>query len=122
MRFKTDDFQYVKRISEHVYLICEARYAECKYLVCIGTVDVEDYIKDGLSDVETTINAYYGSISEFKNQYSDVETREQILAEMIFEETPYYETDYALVETEDEDVIEKRLKELMHEYDTIETN
>lgn len=96
---KTDDLQYVRKIEQGVYHIAEARYAEDKYLICNGTVTIGDYLDDtGNYDKEckSLICSFYSSVEAFCDNYKDIEVREWILAEMIFEERPYYETDWSI--------------------------
>lgn len=108
--FQTDDLQYLKMLEKYMYHIIEARYAEDKYLICRAVIDLDDYINsDGTytDDCIDTIKAYYGSVEEFHDSYLDEDTRKQILAEMIFEELPYYDTCWELVP---EEGIKERLK------------
>lgn len=92
---KTDDYQYAKEIGNGYYHFFEARYIEDdRYLLCENIVDIKDYVdKDGFytDDCKSIINAYYGNEQDFDNAYTNKEYREQVLAEMIFEETPYYD-------------------------------
>lgn len=73
---------------------------EDKYLLCHGRVDIDDYLDaNGTYDEEckSIICVYYGSVEEFYNVYMDLETRKQILAEMIFEERSYEGANWKLV-------------------------
>lgn len=92
---KTDDYQYTKKIGNGYYHFIEARYIEDdRYLLCEDIVDIKDYFnKDGsyTDDCKNIVNAYYESEQNFNNTYLNKEYREQVLAEMIFEETPYYD-------------------------------
>lgn len=92
---KTDDYQYTKKIGNGYYHFIEARYIEddC-YLLCEDIVDIKDYFnKDGsyTDECKEIISFYYGNEQNFNNAYLNEEFREQVLAEMIFEETPYYD-------------------------------
>ena len=112
---KTDDLQYVrmKDSNNKEWELIEGRYAEDKYLLCSMTLDLSDYFeKDGTYDkeLENIIKANYGSVENF--DFTDEDTRNQLLAEMIFESTPYYETSWSLVE---ENEIEEKIKENMEE-------
>ena len=112
---KTDDLQYVKKINREKYKIAEARYAEDKYLLCKGEVDITEFmLEDGTYDSQckSIINSYYESVEYFKECYADEETQNQILAEMIFESTPYYDTKYKIVS---EDDVEQSLFDFMAE-------
>ena len=112
---KTDDLQYVKKINREKYKIAEARYAEDKYILCKGEVDITEFmLEDGTYDSQckSIINSYYESVEYFKECYADEETQNQILAEMIFESTPYYDTKYKIVS---EDDVEQSLFDFMAE-------
>ena len=109
---KTDDLQYAKKIRNGVYEIAEARYAEDKYIVCRSKVIIANWLdSDGNydSDCVEIIKTYYDSAENFEEMWSDMDTRELVLAEMIFEETPYDRTDkYELCS---EEAIEEKLQE-----------
>lgn len=94
MYIKTDDWQYVNKVKDGVYKCVEGRYAEDKYLLCTNTVIIANWLdSEGNYDANciSIIEAYYDSVKDFENQYVDIEFREQVLAEMIFENTSYYE-------------------------------
>lgn len=110
---KTDDLQYIKKIDDGIYKIVEARYAEGKYIVCKGKIVIKNWLdSDGNydSDCVEIINAYYSSIDDFHKKWADLDMREQVLAEMIFEEAPYFAADkYELCS-------EEAVKEKLQEY------
>lgn len=91
---ETDDYQYTKKIGNGYYHFIEARYIEDdRYLLCEDIVDIKDcFNKDGsyTDECKEIINFYYENEQAFDNAYPNEEFREQVLAEMIFEETPYY--------------------------------
>ena len=111
---KTDDLQYVKKIRNGVYKIAEARYAEDRYIVCRDKVIIANWLdSDGNydSDCVEIIKVYYGSVDEFKEKWINSDMREQVLAEIIFEETPYDRTDkYELCTME---IVEDKLQEFL---------
>lgn len=112
---KTDDLQYVNHKKDGIYEIVEARYAEGRYIVCKGTVIISNWLdSDGNydSDCARIITAYYDSVRDFTGRYLDEDTREQVLAEMIFEETAYWETDVYEIVSEDE--VENKINEYMN--------
>lgn len=111
---KTDDLQYLRKTGQKnghgVYEVIEARCAEDDYVLCSGSISVCDYFDDDNSYnsyCTNVINSYYKSVENFENNYKDKETREQILAEMLFEETFYFELSYRIVSGDD---IEKELE------------
>lgn len=114
---KTDDLQYVKKVKDGVYKLVEARYAEDKYLVCRDKVVLSNWLdSDGKydKDCEEIITAYYETVEEFENKHQEINYREQPLAEMIFQETPYYRTDkWEIVSMEQ---VEERLKDYIKEF------
>ena len=111
---KTDDMQYINKIKNGLYKLVEARYAEDKYIVCCDEVIIANWLdSDGNydSDTKEIITAYYESVEDFENRHLDLEYREQALAEMIFQETPYYRKDrYEIVYM---NAVEEKLKEYM---------
>lgn len=112
---KTDDLQYVKKIDDGIYKIAEARYAEDKYIVCKGKIIIKNWLdSDGNydSDCAEIIKAYYESIDDFHKKWTDLDMREHVLAEMIFEEMPYFATDkYELCS---EEAVEEKLQEYIN--------
>lgn len=111
---KTDDLQYLRKTGQEnghgVYEVIEARCAEDDYVLCSGTISVCDYFDDDNnynSYCTNVINSYYESVENFESIYKDKETREQILAEMLFEETFYFELSYRIVSGDD---VEKELE------------
>lgn len=112
---KTDDLQYVKKIDDGIYKIVEARYAEDKYIVCKGKIVIKNWLdSDGNydSDCVEIINTYYSSIDDFHKKWADLNMREQVLAEMIFEEVPYFAADkYELCS---EEAVEEKLQEYIN--------
>ena len=112
---KTDDMQYVNKIKGGVYKLVEARYAEDKYIVCCDEVIITNWLDSDRnydSDTKEIITAYYESVEDFESKHLDLGYREQALAEMIFQETPYYETDkWEIVSM---DIVEEKLKEYMN--------
>lgn len=115
---KTDDFQYCRKIAEDKYELIQANYIESDDNLCYGIcepkeIDLKYWIKNGEYDDECKeiILSYYDSIEEFSKSYDD-ETRKQVLAEMIYEETyRYMDIKYGRV-TEDqaEKIIEHYVK------------
>lgn len=105
---KTDDFQYCRKISEYKYELIQANYIDTdddlEYGICKPKeIDLNYWIKNGEYDDECKeiILSYYDSIEEFNKSYDD-ETRKQVLAEMIYEETyRYMDVKYGRV-TEDQ--------------------
>lgn len=112
---KTDDLQYVKKIDDGIYKIVEARYAEDKYIVCKGKIVIKNWLdSDGNydSDCVEVIKAYYESVDDFHKRWADLDMREHVLAEMIFEEMPYFTTDkYELCS---EEAVEEKLQEYIN--------
>lgn len=111
---KTDDLQYLQKVSDNEYVLAEARYAEDQYIICSGHIDLDDYLNNGTYSNECVniIKTYYSTVENFESNYTDYELRNQILAEMLFEETAYYELDYILVpEGEEESALLQRIIE-----------
>ncbi len=87
---KTDDLQWVRKITNDTYELIEVRLQshdpEC-YIYAFGTVNLKDYSKEGISDY---ISGYgYDSIDVCKEQYPNA--WQQIIAECVFESLPDYE-------------------------------
>lgn len=93
----------------------EARYAEDKYIVCKGKIVIKNWLdSDGNydSDCVEVIKAYYESVDDFHKRWADLDMREHVLAEMIFEEMPYFTTDkYELCS---EEAVEEKLQEYIN--------
>ena len=108
---KTDDMQYMQKINDLEYYFVEARYAEDKYLICKAQINLADYMDDdGEWDKEcqSIVKIYYESFMDLVEVcYGDEDTLRRLIAEMIFETMPYYDTDYKLVS---EDEIDAALK------------
>lgn len=112
---KTDDLQYVARTGEDSFYIIEAREAGDKHIVCNGLVNIKNWLdSDGEYDADAVgiIKSYYESVDNFHANYTNPDTRKQILAEMFFESTPYSEWDYRLVGESD---VEQALETLINE-------
>ncbi len=109
---QTDDLQYLRKIGDTEYQLVEARYAEDKYIICSGSVDVEELLdKAGNLNEEgkSLVKTYYGDVQDFN--YTDKDTRNQLLAEMYFESTAYYELSYEMVpESAVEEALRKRME------------
>lgn len=114
MWIKTDDLQYVNKIKKGVYEIAEARYAEDKYLLCKGKIIIQNWLDSDDkydSNCRNIICSFYNSVEEFFEYYPDTDEREEVLAEMLFEETPYYETSWQLTSKKNiNEKLEKYLK------------
>lgn len=84
-----DNYQYCRQISNTKYeLIQMAEYANGKYSIAEASIiDVSDYMENGEYDDSTVsiIKIYYQSVEQFKASYPDEESRNQVLAEMIYE-------------------------------------
>ena len=94
---KTDDFQYCRKIAEDKYELIQAVYIEADDDLCWGIcepkeIDLNEWVRDGkyTEDCKLIITAFYGTVERFEDSYVDNETRKQILAEMIYEETYRY--------------------------------
>lgn len=120
---KTDDFQYCRKIEENKYEFIGANYIESDevyYGICEPKeIDLNDWIKNGeyTDDCKVIISAYYGGfwdgkehdpIKEFETMCVDIDTRKQVLAEMIYEETyRYMDAKYGRVTEEEAERILK---------------
>lgn len=113
---KPDDLQWTRKISNDEWEFVEGRYAEDGYLLVSGSVCLRDWLDDNGNyddSCKEIIKAFYGNIEDFKEAYTDETVRKQVLAEMLFEETPYFELSWKMVaEDKIEDAIEKRKEEL----------
>ena len=108
---QTDDLQYSQKIKEGIYRFAEARYAENKYIICKGEIIIKNWLDSDNeydADCKTIIQAYYSSVDNFLETYPDAEIREQVLAEMLFEETAYRDTDKYEIVSMDE--VEEKLQ------------
>ena len=86
---KTDDLQYLRKIKKGVYELAEVRTTALKtYAICRDNVIIANWLhSDGEYDADCVdiVKMYYDSVEEFESDYRDKDEREQILAEMIFE-------------------------------------
>ena len=79
----TDDDQWVKKICDKSFELVEIREWPDGYVVATGVMDLNDYSRD---DVVPCINSYgYKSLGELVDLYG--ESSNQIIAEMLFEQT-----------------------------------
>ena len=109
---KTDDLQYIKKKKDGIYTIVEARCVGNVYVVLRGEVIIANWLdsdKNYNSDCKKIIESYYGSVTYFEANYSDEEFREQVLAELIFEEVLNWDEDFYEIVTENE--VEQKLEE-----------
>lgn len=100
---QTDDFQYCRKIAEDKYELIQANYCEGDYIISeAGIVDLTEWIKDGeyTEDCKLIIDSYYKNEKEFKESYLDIDTRKQILAEMIYESISIFSFRYGRVTEE----------------------
>ena len=92
---QTDDMQWLKKIGPHHYELIEASEVDGKFLISAA-----DEINVGAEEeYEDIINVYYSpdGINTFRELVTDVDTREQYLAEMIYECTSSLFADYGLL-------------------------
>lgn len=116
---KTDDLQYVLKVAAGHYKLVEARYAEDKYIICRDEVSIKDWLNDdGFYDEECVkiIKAYYSSVPDFEKAYENRNMREQVLAEMLFEETGYDLTDKWELVPDDIPTVESKLQKYMKDF------
>lgn len=116
---KTDDLQYLRCIEPGQYQLAEARYVgpgdEDRFLIVSDTINLYWWLVDDKYDDDciSIIESYYSSVQEFEYSYPEKEDRDQILAEMIFEQTAYDELDWEIVEAgKEEDALMKRISRL----------
>lgn len=106
---KSDDFQYIKHIANGAYNCIEARpvdFGTDNYIICQSIVNIYDYVNaDGSYDADGVeiIKTYYGRVEDFN--YEDEEFKNQVFAEMVFEETSYADCDNFKMVTASEDTL-----------------
>ena len=90
--FNTDDLQRCRYLGYHRWHLIEANYADGKYLLSEDmVVDMTpggEWIKEdgSMTDrMQSIFESYYSNPDDF--DYTDPETREQIMAEMVYEQT-----------------------------------
>lgn len=88
---KSDDNQYIKKLRDGVYrLVQSGKMPDDSYIVYMNTIILANWMdSDGMYDADCTsiVESYYGSVENFKSEYTDPDDQQQILAEMIFEST-----------------------------------
>lgn len=107
---KTDDFQYCRKLDKGVYELIQACYIEdSKYAIQrAAVIRLEDYLdQEGnyTNEIVDIVNSYYNSADRFKEQVADPDTREQYLAEMIYETESEFLSGYDLVSEKQADTI-----------------
>lgn len=106
---KSDDFQYIKHIAYGAYNCIEARpvdFGTDNYLLCQSVVNIYDYMNaDGSYDEDgiEIIKTYYDKVEDFN--YEDKDFKNQVFAEMVFEETSYSDCDNFRMLTASEDIL-----------------
>lgn len=115
---KSDDFQYIKHIANGAYNCIEARpvdFGTDNYIICQSIVNIYDYMNadssydaDGIEIIKT----YYGRVEDFN--YEDEEFKNQVFAEMVFEETSYADCDNFKMITASEDALTAIMEAYIH--------
>lgn len=113
---QTDERQYVRKISDGLYKLVEARHDTDRYIICMGDVSVKSWIESDGSysdDCRKIISQYYSSVQNFEESYEDRDMREQVLAEILFEETCHTLTDRWEYVPDDLQAVQVKLVEYM---------
>lgn len=88
---KSDDNQYIKKLRDGVYRLVQiSKLPDDSYIVYMNTIILANWMdSDGMYNADCTsiVESYYGSVENFKSEYTDPDDQQQILAEMIFEST-----------------------------------
>lgn len=101
----SDDMQRCRMLIPGIYELIEANEDnkidsdEPKFVISESKViDIDNHMTDGKYDDETIsiIKSYYGTVENFENNYPDQTSREQVLAEMIYEQTSCLFYDYGI--------------------------
>lgn len=82
----TDEYQRVRKIDDTTFRVIDM-FSDCDnkiYFVLDIEIDLTDYDEKG---IENIVNGYYESIEDFKNFCENQEEYNQLLAEMIAEQT-----------------------------------
>lgn len=80
---KSDDAQYVGKISGDRYYLAEVRKVRGSYCIVTGVIAISDYY----NQYEEIVSCFYGSAANFKAVYPDSKFQDQRFAEMCFEIT-----------------------------------
>lgn len=113
---QTDERQYVQKISDGLYKLVEARHDTDRYIICMGDVSIKDWIESDGSysdDCRKIISQYYSSVQNFEESYEDRNMREQVLAEILFEETCHTLTDRWEYVPDDLQAVQEKLVDYM---------
>lgn len=79
---KTDDLQFVKKITETEFKVVEIREYNDKFATAVTIIDLEDYTEQEILDIIKTYS--YLSIKELRKMYG--EATNQIIAECCSED------------------------------------
>lgn len=103
---KTDDFQYQKKLDEGLYhmigadeLLSDVFPEDMNYVLYRGEINLNDYSE---KEIESIIKGYYQSMEEMERYYPDKEVRKGIIAECIFEQIPFFNQEYLILEKEED--------------------
>ena len=92
---QTDDFQYLRKIEPRHYELIEAVAVDGLYMLCQADEVWTDPENDYQDDTIAIIKEYYsGGVDEFYDKVTDPDTREQYLAEMMYESKSIFLIDY----------------------------
>lgn len=107
---KTDDYQFRKKLEDQVYHMIGVVEAKDDYIIYADTVDLHDYTdQEKMNIVNTYGYTWHGFLEEFR----DVESQNDYLAEMFFE-TNFLS--YMSAECEKHVKEEKDILPAMHEF------
>lgn len=108
--------QYTKKLRDGVYkFVQNVNLPFDEHLVFINTIVIADWTdSDGVynADCRSIIESYYGTVENFTSWYPDLDSRKQMLAKMIFENTAShsYEASETVTESEIQKTIDKFLR------------
>ena len=115
---KSDDNQYIKKLKDGVYrLVQSGKLPDDRFTIYMNTINLADWMNsDGVYNADCTsiVDSYYGSVENFKSEYSDPDDQQQILAEMIFESTASH--DCEVRETITEENVQKTIDKFLRLY------
>lgn len=115
---KSDDNQYIKKLKDGVYRLVQSdKLPDDRFVIYMNTIILANWMdSDGMYDADCTsiVESYYGSVENFKSEYSDPDDQQQILAEMIFESTASH--DYEASETVTKENVQKTIDKFLRLY------
>ncbi len=87
---RTDDMQLLRKVKDGVFELCEFSNSGDDYLFSYDKIIIanwKDSDSEWDSDAISIIKSYYKSLDDLRKSVSSKEEEEQIVAEMLFEQT-----------------------------------